>query len=414
MTMATVFGTYKSETINWWDGVTAGDDLIYGFGGNDTIFADGGNDELIGGAGADVLNGGNGIDTANYSDSWPDTTDPSIPPQGVSVSLESGKGYYGAAQGDTLISIENLTGSWYDDVLVGDAGNNVLRGLVGTDQLFGGGGADTLYGGGGYDYLVGGAGADVLDGGSGIDTAVYDGSSAGVAVLLYMDQAGGGDAEGDQLNNIENVHGSHYDDHLWGDDGDNDLHGDDGNDSLKGFGGADYLDGGHGDDAMHGMDGDDVLDGDSGNDTLYGGAQNDILWGGDGNDNLSGGSGNDTLQGMDGTDGLTGGAGADTFIWEFTAETGLAIPTMDRISDFNFAEGDRIDLSAVDANVYAAGNQAFTFIGTGAFTGTPGEINYVHVGGETIIQLQTGVDGDVEGSIRLTGLYTPDASWFTL
>jgi organic radical activating enzyme len=42
-------------------------------------------------------------------------------------------------------------------------------------------------------------------------------------------------------------------------------------------------------------------------------------------------------------------------------------------------------------------------IGTAAFSGTPGEINFVHVGNETIIQFQTGVGADIEGGIRITG-----------
>jgi Ca2+-binding RTX toxin-like protein len=373
------------------------------------------------------LIGGDGNDTATYSDSW----------QGVSVNLETGETGGGpgtTAAGDTLVSIENLTGSIFDDVLVGNADSNVLRGLGGYDGLYGGGGADILYGGGHNDYLRGGAGADTLDGGSGKDTADYTGSSAGVAVLLSMGTAAGGDAEGDTLISIENVWGSAYDDHLWGDDGVNMLEGLNGNDSLKGFGGADGLHGGDGDDTLRGMDGDDNLSGGSGNDTLYGGtgadllmgdAGDDYLHGGDGNDNLSGGNGNDTLNGGAGHDGLTGGAGADTFAWSFTSDTGLVFPfTMDRISDFNFAEGDRIDLSAIDAvqGIKALGNQAFTFIGDGAFTGAAGEINYVHIGGETIIQLQTGTGvtlpgtevADIDGGIRLAGLYTPDASWFVL
>ena len=84
------------------------------------------------------------------------------------------------------------------------------------------------------------------------------------------------------------------------------------------------------------------------------------------------------------------------------------------ITDFNFAEGDRIDLCGIDADVYAAGNQAFTFIGAAAFSGTPGEINYYHSGGNTYIQLQTGTSADVEGVIRLDGIVTPEASWFVL
>jgi serralysin len=91
------------------------------------------------------------------------------------------------------------------------------------------------------------------------------------------------------------------------------------------------------------------------------------------------------------------------------------VATADVITDFSFAELDLIDLSLIDADVYAAGNQAFRFIGTEAFSGTPGEINYyIDSRGDTVIQLQTGMDADVEGVIRLVGFHGPEASWFVL
>jgi hypothetical protein len=91
MTMATVFGSHAGDIIDFSDGVTNGDDLIYagagndwlyGFGGNDTLFADLGDDFLVGGAGADTLSGFFGNDTAWYLDSL----------EGVTVSLTSGIG----------------------------------------------------------------------------------------------------------------------------------------------------------------------------------------------------------------------------------------------------------------------------------------------------------------------------------
>ena len=75
----------------------------------------------------------------------------------MTVSLTSGSGSGGHAQGDTLATIENLTGSGHGDTLTGDANANTLRGA------------------GGNDTLVGLAGADVLDGGAGTDTASYAG-----------------------------------------------------------------------------------------------------------------------------------------------------------------------------------------------------------------------------------------------
>ena len=82
--------------------------------------------------------------------------------------------------------------------------------------------------------------------------------------------------------------------------------------------------------------------------------------------------------------------------------------------DFNRIQGDLIDLNAIDADVYTPGNQDFTFIGTAAFSGTPGEVRYYHSGGSTYIEMQTGTSVDVEGVIRLDGIYAPTASWFDL
>jgi serralysin len=102
------------------------------------------------------------------------------------------------------------------------------------------------------------------------------------------------------------------------------------------------------------------------------------------------------------------------FRWDATGDTGLTAATADRISDFDRPDGDVIDLSAIDADVYAAGNQAFTFIGTNASSGTPGELRYYHSGGNTYIEMQTGTSVDIEGVIVLYGTYTPQSGWFVL
>jgi Ca2+-binding RTX toxin-like protein len=246
--MANVYGHDYSETLDILDGVTNGADVIWGYGGNDNIYGWGGNDVIIGGSGADDIDGASGTDTSSYQDST----------AGVTVSLVNGQGFGGYAEGDTLTSIENLTGSWHADFLIGNDEINILTGLGDNDILKGGGGADTLYGDSGQDTLKGGGGADTLNGGSGVDTADYFDSSAAVFVSLYNDVAGGGDAEGDELNSVENVSGSAYDDDLWGSDGANVLSGRDGEDSLKGFGGADTIDGGDDNDLLLGMDGADT------------------------------------------------------------------------------------------------------------------------------------------------------------
>jgi hypothetical protein len=126
--------------------------------------------------------------------------------------------------------------------------------------------------------------------------------------------------------------------------------------------------------------------------------------------------GEDALIGGRGRDTLTGFWGSDTFGWASTSETGVTTDSMDVITDFTFGsyEYDQIDLNVIDADENAAGNQAFRFIGQAAFTGAPGEVNYLYSGGNTIIQLQTDTSTDIEGGIILQGLHTPEASWFNL
>jgi Ca2+-binding RTX toxin-like protein len=203
---------------------------------------------------------------------------------GVTVTLSNGRGYGGTAEGDTLLSVENVLGSQHNDTLSGDDGNNVLTGLNGNDTLKGGGGADTLNGDAGNDTLKGGGGADTLNGGTGIDTASYADSAAGVVISLIADSAYGGDAFGDNLNEIENLTGSSHDDTLAGDNGANVLNGMNGKDTLRGYGGNDTLVGGEGGDYLYGMEGMDTLRGDAGDDMLDGGLDADTLIGGTGND----------------------------------------------------------------------------------------------------------------------------------
>jgi Ca2+-binding RTX toxin-like protein len=103
----------------------------------------------------------------------------------------------------------------------------------------------------------------------------------------------GGEAEGDELNDIENVTGSFHNDTIWGNDGANELDGGGGNDTLKGFGGDDSLAGGYGDDWLYGMDGADRLFGGEGNDVLSGGAGDDFMFGREGDNVMIGGTDND-------------------------------------------------------------------------------------------------------------------------
>ncbi|MBL1420887.1 MAG: calcium-binding protein [Alphaproteobacteria bacterium] len=351
---------------------TSGDDWLVGGDGDDVLNGLAGDDVLEGLAGDDVLTGDEGTDVADYSDSN----------AGVTVVLDEGltAGKGGHAEGDRLFSIENVIGSRYNDILIGDFNNNILDGGAGADELRGGGGADTadyshsgdgvkvyldgtagtggdaegdilisienvkgskyndiLTGDANDNILDGGAGADELRGGDGTDTADYSHSGDGVEVYLDGTAGTGGDAEGDTLLTIENVIGSMHDDIITGDANRNYIQGLDGDDVLDGGLGADILDGGEGIDTVdysHSGDGVEVyLDGTAGSggdaegdtlltienvigsmhvDTIKGDANDNYIQGLDGDDTLYGGDGDDTLNGGDGNDELYGQAGNDT------------------------------------------------------------------------------------------------------
>ncbi|MGK9236872.1 type I secretion C-terminal target domain-containing protein [Inquilinus limosus] len=386
-----------------------GDDTQTGHGGDDVLIGQDGNDMLIGGAGSDVLDGGAGVDWASYATSK----------QGVIVDLQGGQGSGGDAEGDTHRDIENVEGSAYCDALTGTSGSNQLEG------------------GDGDDVLRGGAGADMLVGGAGVDFAGYQGSAAGVRIRLQTGEGVGGDAEGDTLMGIENIEGSSHDDILIGSDDGNSLVGGDGTDMLAGGDGADMLHGGGGADVLiggagldsasyqgassgvwvnlrsgTGAGGDaagdtlaeiedlygsswaDQLSGDDGHNHIGGERGDDVLMGGGGDDVLSGEDGNDWLNGDDGKDTLIGGAGADRFIYRTLGDSEPGVVNRDHIQDFNRAEGDKIDLSEIDADTTTAGDQAFVFVGDDGFTGVAGQLVCYEI---TDSNGDTHVAGDVNG-----------------
>src|SRR5690606_16312444 len=173
------------------------DDWLYGTSDSNIILGEEGDDWIEGRGGGDHMDGGDGADTLSYASSN----------RGVVVRLWNGTGERGHAAGDTFTNFENVLGSAFDDVLVGDDGDNVLMGGDGDDELHGHGGEDILMGGAGDDRLFGGEGADLLDGGDGVDTADYSRMSVGVDVRLHSGLGDRG-AAGDVLVGIENVVGT--------------------------------------------------------------------------------------------------------------------------------------------------------------------------------------------------------------
>lgn len=245
---------------------------------------------------------------------------------------------------------EAQSGTSGADVMIGAAGDDVLSGLDGDDVMLGNDGADTLKAGSGDDLVKAGAGDDV-------------------------------------------------------------VFGNDGNDDLFGGAGRDLITGDAGDDRLFGDAGDDALEGGAGNDTVYGGAGNDrvIATVGDGNDtyfgdteedtldysaisaniaadlgngigqhgsvasaqsatdqifgfeDFIGGSGNDTIVASSVANVMDGGGGNDTYVFGSAADA-----NGDTIKGFQ--PGDKIDLSAIDANTGVAGNQSFVLFAGNVFT----------------------------------------------
>jgi Ca2+-binding RTX toxin-like protein len=224
-------------------------------------------------------------------------------------------------------------------------GADTIHAYGGNDRVYARGGNDTIFGNQGDDMIIGGGGADAIDGGNGNDTANYHDSPAGVTVGLTAGAGSGGDAQGDTLDDIENLVGSDHNDSLLGDGGANSLTGRDGDDLLWGGGGGDTLLGDDGNDTLKGGGGADHLVGGAGTDSavylesnagvfvslidhiasggeaegdeldsieiIVGSNYADSLWGDNGSNRLDGSDGNDLLVGYGGIDGLYGGAGAD-------------------------------------------------------------------------------------------------------
>jgi Ca2+-binding RTX toxin-like protein len=330
----------------------AGSDVIYGGDGNDYInggnnyysdddqlYGEGGDDFIIGDRGNSYIDGGIGSDTVSYLG-----TD-----YGVYVNLADQVGkhgyyYYSSstwAHTDTLLNIENIVGSSWNDHIIGDNGSNKISGGAGNDALDGAGGIDTV------DFLTNG----------------YH----GVVVNLSTNSAIGQGA--DTITNFENVNGSNYNDNITGNWTNNVIYGNSGNDVINGGAGNDILNGGTGIDTMLGGLGNDTYyvdnagdittetstvsteidtvissvgrtlganlenlaltgtaaingSGNTLNNTLTGNSGANTLWGGTGNDTLNGGAGNDTLN---------GGAGKDTFIFNSALNPAT---NKDTITDF--------------------------------------------------------------------------------
>jgi Ca2+-binding RTX toxin-like protein len=335
-------------------------DQVYGGAGNDTFVGGSGGQTFDGGAGNDSIDGGAGSDQVRYQQSTAgvivNLSASSLTAGGKTVA--AGRADDGMGGTDTLVNIENVRGSDYNDYirgsddtstlqyLSGDAGSDTIDGGLGIDiagygdtplslggitaslvagqdgvvrvtdrkggtdtlmnieGLSGTHSADSLTGSSGNDYLRGQGGSDMLDGGAGNDWVLYSADPSSVTINLQTGQAtdGWNGAAGllalggtDTLKNIENAEGSDFNDSITGSDGDNQLVGRAGNDSLLGGGGRDTLDGGLGNDTLDGGTITDTLNLDDLNIASYASATGAVVVNLD-TGTSSGAAGNDVLR----------------------------------------------------------------------------------------------------------------------
>lgn len=237
------------------------------------------------------IDGLSGRDTANFEAL--DT--------GITLALNGGTVQL-TGSGDiyTILNIENVNGTNFNDSIIGTNERNILNGLDGNDDIRGLGGNDLITGGAGNNELLGNDGNDTIYGGNGDDRIFGDGRAG------------------------QNESGK---DTIYGEAGNDILYGGDDNDTIYGGAGNDII---YGDKIAS----TDIFSGD------------DKLYGGDGNDTVYGDAGNDLINGGIGQNILTGGTGVDTF--EFT----VIDPSnqIDYIRDFNVSQGDAIDVSGLILN----------------------------------------------------------------
>ena len=112
-----------------------------------------------------------------------------------------------------------------------------------------------------------------------------------------------------------------------------------------------------------------------------------------------------------GADSLDGGTGSDVFL--FTAASDSTASARDSIVGFTRGQ-DRIDLSLIDANTGTTGNDAFAFIGTGAFSGVAGQLRYSTTSAGTLIQADTNGDRVADFELMIKSNYQPIAADFLL
>jgi len=236
-----------------------------------------------------------------------------------------------------------------------------VGGLVGNVAVAKGANIENVKSGSGSDNINGNALANNIEAGAGADT---------VSASAGNDTVDGGAGQ-------SYLRGDDGNDSLTGGGQFDDINGNMGNDTVSGGLGDDYSVGGKDNDLLFGDGGVDIVWGNLGNDTCDGGDGNDQVRGGQGDDSVSGGLGDDFVSGDRGNDTITGGAGADLF--HDSQDAGI-----DRVLDFNLAEGDRVFLDpgttytlsqvGADTVIDMGGGNQMILVGVQLSTLTPGWI----------------------------------------
>lgn len=314
----------------------------------DDVLTGDSNDNTINGAGGtDTIDGGEGSDTLSYES----LIENGAGGTGVTLDLLNGTVSGSGINGTTISSIENLTGTFSSDTLIGDNGDNVLNGLLDT--------GDTITGNGGNDiiYVDGSAELNRSDGGAGVDTVIYRHDNIGsITYTLGTNNYENFIIDSSSRNSFIRVNGDNEANRI---EDQRENPSSPGDVEFKGFGGDDTLIGGFGNDTLDGGTGNDFIDGGAGRDrVLYGNNQGQFIvnlvvgtavfangeidqlvnieditirngdntfignhaanriWIGNGNDNIFAGAGNDevAIQFGGGTDTLNGESGIDTLV----------------------------------------------------------------------------------------------------
>lgn len=424
--------------------------ILTGASGSDFLFGGSAREAINGGAGADVMQGGSG-DDIYYVDNASDQIIESL--EGGNDDVQSSVNFTLGANLESLHLVGksniNGTGNDLENYIAGNDGNNVLNGKGGYNTLLGLKGNDTFIVTTGDNDVYGDDGIDTIDFSGGLALTAWkkidlendgrgnnftifeaDGPNGFTSVWLYdkntekvifKPSVGALSVTytliiGDPIIAGSFAGGSKSDMIIAG-AGNDTLDGKAGTDAMFGGGGNDtylvdsasdtiveYAGEGSGIDTVQSTLGIYVLPVNVENLTLIGRGLNgtgnslaNILVGNSGKNSLSGGDGDDTLVGGTGQDNLTGGAGRDSF--KFALSTESAVKTPDTITDF-ISGTDKVDLSGIDANSSLASDQAFTFIGSAAFSKVAGQLRFV----SGVLTGDTNGDGVADFQINLTGL----------